>query len=460
MINRRILRFLGIFFGVLLMLMALGAVYLFSGASSAQTHLYYSISLPDPSHVSSSETSTVSVNLIIEPSPSPFLDLYLREPVQDGRERVTSFTAERAGRPIPHWQTLPVYPDVIRLWNGFSREPLTISYQVDPLWMKGSQSPRSYLGADFAYIRGMVTLYTTLSIDEIIQADFDDQGMESGFADAEVLLPQGWAMISPFGSEKIVTPVAGLRNAYFGFGPFAVQDLTLDGTPLLLGVYEGLPEERSVTLGRQVPVLFETMQKMVGFSPVSNSCYWSMTIVPVESIHGGASGMGSLVVDDRVNIIAHEMFHWWNGSTIATTPDANWLKEGFTTYYAAKSAYAAGVWTEEEFLEETEKFAYRLWENGIPRAVNLIDASNELVRKNNRDAYEAVYSGGAFLAYHLDRRLQAKGSSLDALWLDLYNLRKTVSSKDFMRVVEKAGGADLAGQVKDFLYGQSIEITQ
>jgi predicted metalloprotease with PDZ domain len=36
------------------------------------------------------------------------------------------------------------------------------------------------------------------------------------------------------------------------------------------------------------------------------------------------------------------MFHWWNRRTIQFTKDANWIEEGFTTYYAGKALVRSG----------------------------------------------------------------------------------------------------------------------
>lgn len=447
---RRFLRYLGVSIGMITILVSLAALYLLTGVSSAGTQVRYTIDLSDPS------AKIIAVSLTVHPDPMPFVDLYLREPVQGDRQRVTAFTVERNGKPVATWQTLPFFPDAIRLWNGFSADPVTITYQIDPLWMKGERSPRSYLGPDFAYIRGMVTLYTPLALQDFLERDFDHPGTEAGFADVEVVLPQGWKMVSPFGSEKIVTQTALLRNAYFGFGPFSLQDLTIVETPFLLGVYEGLPTENRVSLSQNIPVLFQTMQAMTGFSPKRDTCFWSLAIFPTEPIHGGASGTGSLVVQNDIDIIAHEMFHWWNGTTLLTTSDANWIKEGFTTYYAAKSLYASGLWTEEQYLSETEKFRVKYWAGAQPHPVNIIEASNRLVLQNDPHAYDTVYHGGALLAYALDQRLQAQGKSLDMLWPVLMNLNQPVSSEDFLKALEAVGGADLAEQAERILIGREV----
>ncbi len=60
----------------------------------------------------------------------------------------------------------------------------------------------------------------------------DHPGIDTGFAQAEVILPQGWSMVSPFTAGKITIPVGYLRNGYFGFGPFDLTNLTFQKSSL------------------------------------------------------------------------------------------------------------------------------------------------------------------------------------------------------------------------------------
>jgi hypothetical protein len=446
----RLLRIILLTLSILFLLAGLAAAYLFTGVSSAETRVYYTITLADPS------SKALDITLTVLPGPTPFLDLFLRDPVQDGRQRITQFYATRNGESLSSWQMLPITRDLLRLWNGFRTDPIIITYQVDPLWFKGPNSPRSFLGSDFAYIRGMVILYEPISLKDLLKPDFDHPGIDSGFAEADVYLPAGWQMVSPYGSGKIATPAENLRNGYFAFGPFAIQDLLMGKTPFLVGVYDGLASDRREALSRQIPILFETMKQATGFSPVTHTCYWSLAILPLEPIHGGASGSGSLVVQDDISEIAHEMFHWWNGATLSTTADANWLKEGFTSYYAAKSLHTSGLWTERDFTVELDRYQSLLWQNTAPRSINLVAASKNLVQNNSQEAYNSVYYGGALLAFQLDQEFKANGGSLDAIWPILYSMGRPVTTQDFLQTLAKVGGDALSKQAGDILYGRSV----
>ncbi len=446
---------------LLLVLVALGAAYLLSGVSSADTRIHYTINLSNPA------VGLLDVTFTLQPGPQPFVDFYLRDPVQANpgfpgqppRARIRNLTITRAGKPLPAWQALPGFRDVLRIWNGFSQQPLTVTYQVDPLWWKGENAPRSYLGDSFAYLRGMLILYTPLSLKDILAPDFSTPSVDAGFAQVDVHLPPGWSMVSPWGSKQINTPAAGLRNGYFGFGPFRTSDLQFGQTAFLLGVSEQLPADRQATLNQQIPHLFETMLKETGFAPASHTCYFSVLVLPPDPIHGGASGTGSLVVEDSLSIISHEMFHWWNGATLLTTEDANWLKEGFTTYYAVKSLSKAGLWTQDQLDQELSGYTRKVSTSSQSAPGSLTQASQRLVRQNDSAAYNTVYYGGALLAASLDRQLAAQGKSLDDLWPVLNQLQRPVSTQDFLRALAAEGGEGLSQAAAAVIDGKaSLEI--
>ena len=152
--------------------------------------------------------------------------------------------------------------------------------------------------------------------------------------------------------------------------------------------------------------------------------------------------------DDWV-LIASEMFHWWNGATLALTEDAAWLREGFTLYYAAKSLHGSGLWAEDELARAVGE--YSLKGSG---PVNKVEASSRLTVEGSTGDRDAVYFGGALLAYRLDGSLEAQGKSLDDLWPLLNQLNRPVSTMDFLNALEELGGADLARQADDFLHGR------
>ncbi len=138
---------------------ALGLPYLTSGLSRNTVRVQYRI---DASHP---ETGRVRVEMTLLPSRNLCVDLFLRDPLIDGESRVSNLRVQRGQSDLPYLYALPWRQDFLRLWTGFSTAPVTISYSVNPVW--GYGTPRSYLGPDFGYVRGMVTVYTPVSPDLI-----------------------------------------------------------------------------------------------------------------------------------------------------------------------------------------------------------------------------------------------------------------------------------------------------
>ncbi|KPL05620.1 hypothetical protein AMJ85_11560 [candidate division BRC1 bacterium SM23_51] len=340
------------------------------------------------------------VTMVIHPGRKPYLTLYLRDTILAGACRIQGLSAKRGGQEVAHWQAIPGFADLRNVWVGFSREPIEIHYDVNPRWQKG-RKPSSYLGADFGYLRGMVMLYTPITLKEALLArkQIATYGDGAGQATLQFSLPAQWTLISPWPADGAETAVSRLRNVYFGVGPMSVRTLHAGEATLLLGVYTGLSEDEQEGFLRDIPSLFEAMVRTTGVSPDSRAPYWTLTVLPHEPVSGGASGMNSLVVHNKLSTIAHEMFHWWNGRTIQTTPDANWIKEGFTTYYEGKILYAAGLWSEEKFSDYVDYLRMKLWRDREPTPIDLLEASKKLLVKKMEEEYDNVYFGGALVAH-------------------------------------------------------------
>ena len=397
---------------IVLVCLVLLVLYALSGFSSKEARVEYTVDIRDPA------SGVLHVTMVIHPPIRPFVTLWLRDTNQGGLHRVQYFSARRGSKLLPYWQTLPGFTDARSVWTGFSREPIEINYDVNPRWVKG-RSPKSYLGPDFGYLRGMVMLYTPITPKGIPgmlnYIDALDDG--AGQARLQFSSPDGWLLISPWGSGELEMPVAHIRNVYFGVGPMSITTVQVEDSTLLLGVYAGLSEAQQGRFLQDIPNLFETMEEITGFSPRSQTPYWALTVLPSEPIGGGSSGTNSLVTSNNLSVISHEMFHWWNGRTVVTMPEANWIEEGFTKYYEGKMLYSAGAWSSDEFREHLDKLYEHaeLGLDGQPVPINLVQASENLVRRGADGGYN-VYHGGALVAYFLDRELQEQGKSLDEMW--------------------------------------------
>ena len=176
---------LGLFF----ILFALLVFYSFAGVSDTDTGTAYRIDASDPS------ASWMDVSMTLHPSPRLFVDLYLHDRRQLGKNRVREISATRGDNSLFAWEPFPGRPDILRIWTGFSIEPVTLSYQAHGQWRKDGERMFSYLGSEYGYLRGEVFLYTPISLGELLMPDTPAAGSELGRATVAFDLPPGWQIV-------------------------------------------------------------------------------------------------------------------------------------------------------------------------------------------------------------------------------------------------------------------------
>lgn len=422
---------------VLFVTVVLIGLYMFAGGSTPATSVHYHLD------ISEGDTPWMEVNMTVYPGRGGFLDLFMRDTVLLGDARVRGFAVLKGGRERPSWNLIPGQSDIRRLWAGFSSQPLEISYLVNPLWLRGS-SPRSYLGPEFGYLRGMNTFFAPFTWSDIREMlrNNDNLGPHAGTATLTATLPAGWSMSSPW-SDGDDIEVPALRNTYLGVGPFSHADVD----SLRIAVYENgeLPTDALLEL---LPEVFKHLVELFGAEPVGSSPIWTVTVLPDDPLRGGAAGVNSLIGTQEPSLLAHEMIHWWLGRSIQFSPDAHWIEEGFTTYYEGRVLRDVGVWTEEQFQSHLNRQLQRL-----PReTVDLLQASVRLLRDYTPRDYGVVYGGGALVANFIDKELTAQGASLDDVWSYLPR-DETVTPEMFLEALSDMGYADLADQSRAFANG-------
>jgi predicted metalloprotease with PDZ domain len=84
--------------------------------------------------------------------------------------------------------------------------------------------------------------------------------------------------------------------------------------PFSLGGSVYMSEDKLKEREKLIVKVIENAKKITGLEPSSRAPYWSINVV--NSIKGGMAGTNSLVTEDSNVLIAHEIFHWWNGGTI------------------------------------------------------------------------------------------------------------------------------------------------
>ena len=315
--------------------------------------------------------------------------------VKGSDRMVRSFEATSDGKPVAPVSEIVRGALVYFVPIGARAKSLSITYTIDPTYLAPDADPaepadaRSRITADLAIVRS-ASLFPR----------FDLAGARLG---VEFELPRGWTAVTPWPSVdgRVVVPVeAAAPVEYLAIGPFETRDITAGSevvtvvTPALQAT-GAFPVETIVA--REFELVAARFKRRGPFVAI---------VVPDAFMHGGAAGDHTIVQSSAPQVLAHEVFHWWNDAAL-TSADAMWFREGLTEYYGIRVAREAGAWSPEA---EAACLAdlngeMRLLEETAPRSLR--DASLD------PGAVRLVYSKGALFWMLVDRRLRASGRYLE-----------------------------------------------
>jgi predicted metalloprotease with PDZ domain len=224
--------------------------------------------------------------------------------------------------------------------------PLRIEYEVDyqPLAARGWPAPReaAFADADHFVLLGRSLFITT---------------PESGSASVTFNLPKGWQPVAPWNGTS-VSP-QDLTENLLVFTRSKPEVMTAGGFRLFvtaMGHWQAVRPDVRAVLG---PVI-QHFVKLMGYDERES---YSVVLLPILD-RGGEAFRHSFAMSldvppssanrsDWGNTIAHEVFHYWNGSRLrgADYPTSQWFQEGFTEY-VANVAMAAGMGDPDGFRKK------------------------------------------------------------------------------------------------------------
>ncbi len=223
-------------------------------------------------------------------------------------------------------------------------------------------------------------------------------------------LPKGWAAVTPWDRDEnsFILPPNALRGKteYVGVGPFDISEIWIGTTPYRIGSI-GAGNE----LIEKLPALIEFEQRIAGASPRDADARHSIILAPRGFMQGGSAGQRSVVQSPNPVTLAHEIFHWWNHPGIVA-PEARWLSEGFTEYFAIRAALATGLISNayaETCFADLDGEMRHLERDG---AMSLAEASR---RYGESEAQRLVYGKGALFAFWMDQELAKDDRDVSAL---------------------------------------------
>lgn len=441
---KKILKWFGIVVGLIILIIIF---YLLTGLSKPNTKIDYTLKVNEDTHL-------VEVSMTIKPNKFIFLDLFLNQTrSKDANIRVRNFDVTKNNKKISHWKTIPTFSPLERIWVGFNNEPITITYTIDPFVEMGDRGKAiSFLSDNYGYFRGMYIIYTPITFSEGKAFLFNDAMPKSqqGIGSVQFQLPEDWKINDPWENMEGVS-IAELRNTYWGLG----KDIeVIRFKDISIGIVKEMDKAVQEVTSQNIEKIYNEIEMITGISTEKESSFWAISILPPIPIHGGVAGSYSLLTEDDISIICHEMFHWWNGNLIESANDVNWFKEGFTTYYQGKILLKTGIWSEDDFNQYIQNLISELNKDG-QTPINLIAASSRLTNhSSSMEDYYEVYNGGALLAYYIDRELKKDSKTLDQIWAMLYDLDKVITNEDFIDRLKNISDTAFADQIWEMIEGK------
>ena len=162
------------------------------------------------------------------------------------------------------------------------------------------------------------------------------------------------------------------------------------------------------------------------------------------------------------NIMAHELFHIWNGAGRIVASDMagqSWFSEGFTEYFSNITLARTGVVEQQQFFELLERHAGQYLSARGPRSNN----KNLSLAQAGQDKFShraLVYNGGALTALCLDIEIRKRTDHRKSLNDVMRQMDarygetgKRFSRKDLLAVVNTVAGHDLTPFFAAYIQG-------
>ena len=328
---------------------------------------------------------------------------------------------------------------------------LTLRYEIDyaPLALRGWPAPRE---AGFADADHLVVIGRSLFITTPAQHA----------SEVRFVLPRGWRSATPWPAvpgvreSASVASSADLTENLVAFLRGAPDVLTAGGFNLkVVALGHWQPARREIRRALSVALL-----RLVAMVEFEGHAEYLVVLLP-QAEFGGESFRASFALMSEEapsqanvgrwgNIIAHEIFHYWNGWQLegADYPSSQWFQEGFTEYAANIALVSAGLTRPDEFYG---KLAYHV--TNYRQLATPLDAPG--THKGR-----PLYSGGALVAFAWDAKIREAthcergvGDVLRALLRITGDGARQYEWSDIQLALESAAPGDWAEFHRRYIHG-------
>lgn len=163
-------------------------------------------------------------------------------------------------------------------------------------------------------------------------------------------------------------------------------------------------------------------------------------------------------------LMAHEIFHLWNGFAVVPEKQEEWFKEGFTDYMTILALRRTNLIDDEMLRRKMENIARRYW---IDRVWQRNGMSIQETGGKKAEFRYGVYGGGALAAFALDveiRKQTGNRKSLDDVMLKMFEKfgksNKKYNTTDVLKVASEVGEKDFTDFFNRYITGKEwLDIT-
>ena len=270
-------------------------------------------------------------------------------------------------------------------------------------------------------------------------------------------LPPGWKASTPWNKKKdlefVVDNARFLLNNCFMLGLHKESFISIGGMEMRLAVES--------KLSYAMPLFEDAMRKIIPFyqktlggSPATNY----LVAINEERMTDGSAFRRSFsqifkgAVDKKGfpawgYIMAHEIFHLWNGHAIIPAVQEEWFKEGFTDYMTVLAMRKTGLIDDQILYRKLENILRRYWLDRVWQrdTVSIRETGNEKAAKRF-----GVYGGGAIVAIALEIEMRKatnnqKGVAtlMNKMFEEFGKTGNPFSLENIISIVNRETGKDL-----------------
>lgn len=313
-----------------------------------------------------------------------------------------------------------------------------LSYNIVPQqteWFQHPQEHMAIINTDYFLFNPQNALvYPKLPSADEVNVTFDWRALASN-----IQIVTSFGFIRGGDHERLTrvrAPWIQILDCLLAGGNFRLLEIKANGTKVVLAA-RGIWRFSDAEILKDVQQIIDEENRFWRAKPMP---YFLVTLAPFDRRTGDNDGSGftnaymlflsheDLMDAQRLELMAHEMFHHWNPmsmGTLGTGDVAQWFSEGFTEYYAGVIPLRSGIVTYSEYLRYLN-LGLRRYELSPFRQIS--EAAWKSSSHSSGEGYFLPYQRGAAIALWADAAIRAHSNgkiSLDNVMFDLVRQSET-----------------------------------